>query len=129
MFLRTGCSLPHGFALLQETFGEKWMSVVETTAAALDIKLRSADWHFMWLTEEHSCWGVGQTAESACSNAIAQALKKVSQRFNAAELSQLRITKYPGFQVATVILQTRQIQQHASLGLADEMPLRESTAY
>jgi hypothetical protein len=105
------------------------MSVEDTTAAALDIKLRNADWHFMWLTEAHSCLGIGQTAESACSNAIAMALRKVQQRFNAAELSLLKITNYPGFHVARAILQTRQIQQHASLGLVDEMTFRERVAY
>jgi hypothetical protein len=99
------------------------MSVEGTTASALDIKLRSADWHFMWLTEAHSCLGIGRTAESACTNAIVLALKKVQQRFNAAELTLLKITKCSGFQVAKVILQTRQIQQHASLGLVDEVTL------
>jgi hypothetical protein len=126
IFLRTGCSLPHGLAPVQEPFCEGWTSVEETAAAALDIKLRGADWHFMWLTEAHSCLGIGRTAESACSNAIAKALKKMPQRFNAAELSLLKITKYSGFQVARVTLQTRQIQQHASLGLVDEMIFRES---
>jgi hypothetical protein len=82
----------------------------------------------MWLTEAHSCLGIGRTAESAYTNAIALALKKIQQRFNAAELSLLKITKYPGFQVARVVLQTRQIQQHASLGLVDEMVLRGSAA-
>jgi hypothetical protein len=83
----------------------------------------------MWLTEAHSSLGIGQTAESASGNAIALALKKVQQRFNAAELSLLTITKFPRVQVARVILQTRQIQQHASLGLVDEMTLRGSAAY
>lgn len=129
IFLRTECSLPHGLALIQEPFCERWMSVEDTTATAPDIKLRSADWHFMWLTEVHTCLSIGRTAESASSNAIALALKKVQQRFNAAELSLLTITKYPGFQVARVILQPRQIQQHASLGLVDEMTLRGSAAY
>ncbi|HTF71436.1 MAG TPA: hypothetical protein VK638_53085 [Edaphobacter sp.] len=104
------------------------MSVKNTTATTLDIELRNADWHFMWLTEAHQCWGIGQTAELACSNAIVLALKKVRQRFNAAELSLLKITKYPGFQVAKVELHPRQIQRHASLGLVDEMTLRDSTA-
>jgi len=95
------------------------MSVEDTTAAALDIKLRSA----------HSCVGIGRTAESACSNAIVLALKKVQQQFDAAELSLLKIIKYPGFRLPGFILQTLQIQQHASLGLVDEMTLRESAAY
>ena len=128
IFLRKGCSLPRELALIQEPFGEKWTSVEDTTAVALDIKLRNADWHFMWLTEAHSCLGIGRTAELASSNAIVLALKKVQQRFNAAELSQLKITKYPGFQVAKVELHPRQIQRHASLGLVDEMTLRKSPA-
>lgn len=128
IFLRTGCSLPHGLVLIQEPFCESWMSVEDTTASALDIKLRSADWHFMWLTETHSCLGIGRTAELAYTNAIALALNKIQQRFNAAELSLLKITKYPGFQVARVMVQIRQVQQHASLGLVDEMVLRRSAA-
>ena len=123
IFLRTGCSLPPGLALNQELFCESWMSVEDTTASSLDVKVRSANWHFMWLTESHPSLGIGRTAESAYRNAIALALKKIQQRFNAAELSLLKITKYPGFQVASVVLHSRQIQQHASLGLADEKAL------
>ena len=126
MFLRTGCSLPRELALIQVPFCERWMSVEGTTAAALDTKVRNADWHFMWLTGAHSCLGIGRTAESACNKAIALALDKVLQRFNAAELSLIKIRKYPLFHVARVILHTRQIQQHASLGLVDEMTLRET---
>jgi hypothetical protein len=55
-------------------------------------------------------------------------LEKIQLRFNAAELSLIKITKYPGFQVARAVLQTRQIQQHASLGLVDEMVLRGNPA-
>jgi hypothetical protein len=128
IFLRTECSLPQGLALIQEPFCESWMSVEDTTASSLDIKVRSANWHFMWLTEAHSCFGIGRTAESAYTNAIALALKKIQQRFNAAELSLVKITKYPGFQVARVVLNTRQIQQHPSLGLVDEMVLRGNAA-
>ncbi len=105
------------------------MSVEDITAVALDIKLRSADWHFIWLTEAYSCLGVGRTAESACRNGITLALKKIRQRFNAAELGLFKITKYPGFQIATIMLRPRQIQQHGSLSLADEMTLREAAAY
>lgn len=104
------------------------MSVEDTTAFSLDLKVRSENWHFMWLTEAHSCLGIGRTAESAYRNAVAGALKKIQQRFNAAELSLVKITKYPGFQVVRVVLHARQIQQHASLGLVGEMALRGNAA-
>jgi len=129
MFLRTGCSLPPKLALIQEPFCQSWATAESTSAASLDIGLRKAGWHFMWLTEAHSCIGIGRTAESASSKAITTGLKKIHLRFNAAELDLLKITKYPGFHVARVILRTRQIQEHGSLGLVDEMILREHHAY
>jgi hypothetical protein len=40
----------------------------------------------------------------------------------------VKVTRYPGFHVARATLHTRQIQQHASLGLVDEMVLRQLPA-
>jgi hypothetical protein len=54
MFLRTGCMLPDGIDLTQEQFCEKWMSVEDTIAAALDVKIRNAGWHFIWLQGSYS---------------------------------------------------------------------------
>lgn len=105
------------------------MSVEDTTAFALDTKVRNAGWHFMWLMEAYSCRGVGRTAESARRRAITLALSKVKQSFNAAELGLVKFTEYPGFQVARIILHTRQIQQHASLDLGEAIALRETPAY
>jgi hypothetical protein len=115
IFLRTGCLLPLGLGLIQEQFCEKWMSVENTTVAALDVKVRNAGWHFMWLTDADSCLGIGRTAESARNSAMSLALKKVRHCFNAAELISIKTTKYPWFQFARATIQSRQIQQHTSL--------------
>jgi hypothetical protein len=129
IFLRTRCLLPSGLGLIQKQFCELWMSVEDTTASALDTKVRNAGWHFMWLMEAYSCLGIGRTAESARRRAIILALSKVKQRFNAAELGLVKFTKYPGFQVARIILHTRQIQQQASLSVIEEIsPLRKIPA-
>jgi hypothetical protein len=128
MFLRTGCLLPEGMGLIQARFGEKWMSVENATAATLDVEIRNAGWHFMYLQTAHSCVGLGHTAESATSKARALALKQTEGRFNAAELGLVKVTRYPGLYVAKATLRTRQIQQHASLGLVDEMALRQLPA-
>jgi hypothetical protein len=128
MFLRTDCVLPDGMELLQRQFGEKWMSVENVTAATLDARVRNAGWHFMWMQTAHSRLGIGRTAESVTSKAIALALKQTEGRFNAAELGVVKVTRYPGFYVARVTLHTRQIQQRASLGLIDEMILRQLPA-
>jgi hypothetical protein len=128
MFLRTDCLLPDGMGLIQKQFGEKWMAVENATAATLDVRIRNAGWHFMCLQTAHSRVGIGRTAESATSKAMALALKQTEGRFNAAELGLVKVTRYPGFHVARATLHTRQIQQHASLGLVDEMVLRQLPA-
>jgi hypothetical protein len=128
MFLRTDCLLPDGMGLIQKQFGEKWMAVENATAATLDVRIRNAGWHFMCLQTAHSRVGIGRTAESATSKAMALALKQTEGRFNAAELGLVKVTRYPGFHVARATLHTRQIQQHASLGLVDEMVLHQLPA-
>lgn len=128
MFLRTDCVLPKGMELMLRRFGEKWMSVENTTAAILDIRIRNAGWHFMWLQVVHSRVCIGRTAESATSKAMALALEQTEGRFNAAELGLVKVTRYPGFHVARVMLHTRQIQRQASLGLVDKALLRQLPA-
>ena len=105
------------------------MSVENATAATLDAQVRSAGWHFMFLQTAHSRVGIGRTAESATSRAMALALKQTEGRFNAAELGLVKVTKYPGVHVARATLHTRQIQQSASLGLVDEMVFRQLPAH
>jgi hypothetical protein len=68
------------------------------------------------------------SAASATTKAMAFALKQTGGRFNAADLGVVNVTKYPGFNVARATLHTRQIQQHASFGLVDEMVLRQIRA-
>ena len=101
------------------------MSVEDTTTSALDVKIRNAGWHFMWLEDAYAHFGVGRTATSAIDKAIASALHRIKDRFNAAELESISVSKYLGFRVAKVTLCARQIQQQASLSLVDEMTIRQ----
>jgi hypothetical protein len=125
MFLRVGCILPIGMQLAQTRFDDQWMSVENATAATLDAQIRNAGWHLMFLQTAHSRVGIGRTPESATSKATGLALGQTELRFNAAELGPVTMARYPGFCVAKATLHTRQIQQHASLGLVDEMILRQ----
>jgi len=74
MFLRAGCVLPDGLDLIQEQFCGTWMSVKDTMAAAQDVKVRNAGWHFMWLEDAYARFGVGRTATSAIDKAIESSL-------------------------------------------------------
>lgn len=128
MFLRTGCVLPDELDLTQEQFCGTWMSVKDTMAAGLDLKVRNAGWHFMWLEDVYTRFGVGRTATSAIDRAIARALERVKDRFNAAELDSIIVSKYAGFRVAKITLHARQIQLQPSLSLVDEMTIRQLAA-
>jgi hypothetical protein len=128
MFLRTECVLPDGLDLIQVRFCGTWMSVKDTMAAALDVKVRNAGWHFMWLEDAYARFGVGRTATSAIDKAIASALDRIKDRFNAAELESVSVSKYVGFWVAKITLYARQIQHQASLSLVDEMTIRQFAA-
>lgn len=125
MFLRTGCVLPDGLDLIQEQFCGPWMSVKDTMAAALDLKVRKAGWHFMWLEDAYARFGAGRTAAGAIDQAITRALDRIKDRFNAAELGSVSVSKYPGFRVAKITLYARQIQLQTSLTLVDEMTIRK----
>ncbi len=125
MFLRTGCVLPDGLNVIQEQFCGTWVSVKDMMAAALDLKVRNADWHFMWLEDAYASFGVGRTATSAIHQAIARALGRIKERFNAAELDSVSASKFLGFRVAKIKLCARQIQLQTSLSLVDEMTIRQ----
>jgi hypothetical protein len=125
MFLRAGCVLPDGLDLIQEQFCGTWMSVRGTMAAALDLKVRNAGWHFMWLEDAYARFGVGRTATAAIDQAITRALDRIKDRFNAAELQSVSVSKYLGFRVAKITLYARQIQLQTSLSLVDEMTIRQ----
>lgn len=128
IFLRAECVLPDGLHLAQKQFCKTWMSIEDTTSAVLDEKVRAAGWHFMWLADTCFYSGVSRMATSAVNKAIIGALKRIQTRFNAAELDSIKISKYPGFQVAKITLHARHIQQQTSLGLIEEMTIRQLAA-
>lgn len=128
IFLRAECVLPDGLNLVQEQFCKTWMSIEDPTSAVLDEKVRAAGWHFMWLADTCSFSGVSRMATSAVNKAIIGALKRIPGRFNAAELDSIKMSKYPGFQVAKITLHGRHIQQQTSLSLIGETTVRQLAA-
>ncbi len=119
VFLRKDCILPDCLDPLREPVGENWTLVEEITAPVLDTMIRRMGWHFLWVNRPCSRRGFGRTREDAAQRALARALKGLARRFNAAELVSVDDTKYPGFHVAIVTLQPRQIQQYTSLEIAE----------
>ncbi len=128
VFLREECILPDRLNLGKEPFCKGWTVVIGMLASELDASIRSAGWHFMWMTDTRSSCGFGTTPETAIRRALVNALKRVNSRFNAAELGSLQITKCLGLRIAKVTLHTRQIQMRASLALAAESRLQQVLA-
>lgn len=124
IFLRVGCSLPASLHLRQAPFDNSWMSVENTAPAKLDVAVREAGWHFMWIESACSRLGCGRTDETASRRAITRALAQTQKRFNAAELGVVRVGRYLGFRIAKATLHARHIQERASLGLIDELTIR-----
>jgi len=77
--------------------------------------VRQAGWHYIWVPPNCARRGFGANTETAINRALTRGLKSIPRRFNAAELDFVRVTKYPGFYIAKVALQSRQIQEHTSL--------------
>jgi hypothetical protein len=115
VFLRKDCILPDRLDPLREPIGDDWMRVEEILEPVFDAMIRQAGWHFMWVTPTCSRRGLGKTPEGATDQALTRALKGVASGFNAAELDSVSIAKCPGFYIATVTLQSRQIQESTSL--------------
>lgn len=113
MFLRTGCGLPPRLRQEQEPFDSGWMLASAVSAAALDVLIRDAGWHFMWIVGSCTRRGTAHTGPAAIHRAVALALKKIAVGYNAAELGSVHISKWPGFQVAKVTLYPRLIREQA----------------
>jgi hypothetical protein len=104
----------------RETCGDNWTLVDDITAPDFYAMIRQRGWHFMWILGSCCRRGLGRTQEVATEHALARALKGIARRFNAAELVKVQATKVPGFHIAKVTLEPREIQQYSSLDLPTE---------
>ncbi len=87
------------------------------TARTLDVKIRGARWHFMWMVGSCSRRGCGWSEDKAVRQALERALKHTGEQFNASELDSVVIKKFLGIFMAKVILHPRLIQRLTSLDI------------
>jgi hypothetical protein len=118
VFLRKGCILPERLAPVRHPVSENWSLVAEIAAPVLDTLIRQTGWHFLCVLRPFCRKGIGRTEEDATQRALAAALRHLARQYNAAELVSVQSSRYPGFYVAAVVLQPRQIQQFTSLEIA-----------
>ncbi len=125
VFLRKECVLPNRLDPLQRLIGDNWAMVEDLAAPVFDTMIRQAGWHFMWIQESNAPRGFWETRQSATDRALSHALKGIAREFNAAELDSVQIARYPGFHIATVTVQPRQVQQDTSLEIPSACRTRE----
>ncbi len=124
VFLRNKCILPAPLDPLTEPVGEHWSRVEEITAPVFETMIRQRGWHFMPVDNLCTRKGLGLTEDAAIERALLRTLNRIAERFNAAEFIAVGATKYPGFYIASVTLQPRQLQQYTWLEIAgDWLPL------
>ena len=119
MLLRGRVELPANLNLVTEEFQEGWSVVQSGDTHWLDKEIRQRGWHFIWIGEGSRRGGVGQTSQEAIASALKLALRRVSERFNAAEVESIEVKKYPWFVVAKVKVYPYQIQQGAMVSASD----------
>ncbi|MGA7313680.1 MAG: hypothetical protein WBX22_06865 [Silvibacterium sp.] len=119
MLLRGHVELPDSLNLVTEHFQEGWSFVQSGDNHWLDQEIRRRDWHFIWIGEWSLRGGVGQTSQEAVAGALKLALRRVSERFNAAEVESIDIKKYPWFVLAKVRIYPYQIQRDAVLSVPE----------
>ena len=120
VYLRKNCVLPDRLDPLTQPVGENWKLVEDITAPVFDTMVRHMDWHFLCVLRPYRRRGVGLTETDAARRALARGLQRLAREFNSAELLSLRTAKFPGFHIASVILQPRQIQRFTTLEVAAE---------
>ncbi|HTF66938.1 MAG TPA: hypothetical protein VK638_30070 [Edaphobacter sp.] len=120
MLIRGSVRLPGDLELVAEEFGEGWSFVQSGDSHWLDKEIRARGWHFIWIAEALLRTGVGKIEQKATASALKVALRRVSERFNAAQVGHFEVSKYPGFFLARVKIYPYQIQQSATLLVSDD---------
>jgi hypothetical protein len=115
IYLRKNCILPDQLDPLTQPVGENWRVVEEITAPVFDTMIRRMDWQFLSVLRPYCRRGLGSTEADAAERALARALKRLERQYNAAELIFVRTARFPGFHLASVILQPRHVQQFTLL--------------
>jgi hypothetical protein len=119
MLLRGHVELPDDLNLVTEEFQGGWNFVQSGDNHWLDKEIRRRGWPFMWIGEGSRRGGVGKTSQGAIAGALKLALRRVSERFNAAEAESIELKKYPWFVLAKVTVYPYQIQPGSVLSSFD----------
>src|ERR1017187_5145910 len=128
VLLRERIELPAGFKLATEEFREGWNFVRSSNAKRLKKKIHTQGWNFIKIADGSLRSGLGDTSQEAIASALKLALRKVNEKFNAAEVEHIELTVYPWFFLARVRVSPYRVQQEAMLPELDQSPQEPNVA-
>ena len=129
VFLRSQIVLPDQFKLATEEFRDGWNFAKTTDAKRLEKKIQNRGWNFIKAADGLLRSGVGNTSQEAIASALKQALRRMSEEFNAVEVEHIELVQYPWFFLAKVCVCHYRIQQEAiASGLDGDMSLPAVTS-
>jgi hypothetical protein len=90
-----------------------WLEVSQKEQLSLDLKIRDAGWHFIWLTGPITRCGFGWSFAAARSHSVRRSLSVVKAFYNMAEVGKANDFAAFGLHISRVTLHARQIQAGA----------------
>jgi hypothetical protein len=111
VLLRAQTELPPLHIRTKGEFIEGWNFARLKGASPLERKIRRHGWHFIRIA--HKTWrsGVGESSQQAISSALQLAVRSTGENFNALEVRDIHLTRYPWFVLAKVGVFPYKIQQ------------------
>src|SRR5258708_7552896 len=92
-----------------------WLEGSQKEQIGLDLKIREAGWHFIWLTGAISRRGFGWSFAAARLHSIRRSLEVVKPFYNVAEIDKADDYGAFGVHISRVTLHARQIQAGSEL--------------
>jgi hypothetical protein len=125
LLVRAHMELPVDLKLATCEFRDGWESIRPEDAGRLKKKMRTSGWNFIKIGDKILKSGIGDTSQEAIASALKLALRMISDRFAAAEVGDIRLTRYPWFCLASVTVFPYWIQRSSASPVPDRATLLE----
>lgn len=122
VLIRADATLPQQLSVKGDRLRGGWI-LLSDSAHELDSKLRAADWHFFWITDQVDAWAIGRREPEVLMSALRKSLHKIDGRYNATEVLEIRHKRLCGLHYFRVRIASRHIQRDAILGLSESVGL------
>jgi len=111
VLLRAEAELPPRLITASSEVMEGWNIIRPGGTSLLERKIRRRGWHFIRIADETRRSGVGESSQQAIASALQLAVRSISEYFNAVEVRQIQLTRYPWFVLARLVVFPYRIQK------------------